>query len=395
MSKSDQPERKSIPLSTRLARGFGPGCLAGIRFGDWWKLLAANDFQVDFPYWGKACHITISSVCTTPLAWLEKYFYGPSISSTHVETPLFIIGSWRSGTTHLHNLMCQDERYSAPDLFETMYPHTFRLARIWWEPILAAMTPRKRFMDNVKMSLREPAEDEMALGILSQKSNSFSWVFPNNANRYDRHLSFEQATEADREKFKQALQFFVAKVQRAHGRPLILKSPNHTARIKLILELFPDARFLHIRRHPYDVFRSFAHMAQQVIPVWGLQRFNPALVEEMVIETYRDLYQAYFDQKDLIPEGQFHEVAYEDLTAQPLEELEKVYAGLRLGKFDEMQPRFESYLAETKGYRKNRHVEIPAETRRLVHREWDFCFDAWGYERDWTDVEPHMTESTI
>ncbi|TWT64516.1 sulfotransferase family protein [Rubinisphaera italica] len=386
MSNSKEIIKKSIPLTTRLTRGFGPGCLAGIRFGDWCKLMAANSFHVDFPYWGKACHITISSLCTSPFAWAENLVYGSSIKKTKVETPIFILGSWRSGTTHLHNLMCQDERYAAPDLFQTMYPSSYRLARWWWEPILSAVTPRKRFMDNVKMSLREPAEDEMALGILARASNSLSWVFPDNAARYDEHLSFENADEKDRDRFKQSLQFFVAKVQQTFNRPLILKSPNHTARIKLILELFPDAKFLHIRRHPYDVFRSFQHMASQVIPVWGLQEFEMNHLEEMVIETYRKLYQAYFDQKSLIPAGQFHEVAYEELTVNPIQELEQTYQTLQLPSFELARPKVEAYLEKTGDYRKNKHVEIPASTRKRIREEWQFCFDAWGYEQDLSEL---------
>ncbi|MCA8986009.1 MAG: sulfotransferase [Planctomycetaceae bacterium] len=363
-----------------MTRGFGPGCLAGIRFGDWCKLLAANRFHVDFRYWGKACHISIASLVTSPIAMLEHFLYGPAIETTRIESPLFILGSWRSGTTHLHNLLCQDNRFAAPDLYMTMYPHTYRLSRVWWEPVLATLTPRKRFMDNVKMSLREPAEDEMALGILARASNSLSWVFPEKAERYDRHLSFEQASNADRKRFEEAFRFFVAKSQQSLGRPLILKSPNHTARIEMILKLFPDAKFLHIRRNPYDVFRSFVHMASQVIPVWGLQVFDMNQLEQMVLETYRELYEAYFRHKDSIPAGQFHEVSYEDLVERPIQELEAAYSTLQLPNFEAARPQIEAYVASTGEYRRNKHVDIPDETLERIHQEWKFCFDAWGYE---------------
>ncbi len=376
---SDRNKNTKNSLPTELARIFGPGCLAGIRMGDWWKLLAENGFHVDARYWGRAAHLTLSSLITSPVSWMENLFHGPMLESTQLEPPLFVLGSWRSGTTHLHNLLCQDDRFAAPDLFQTMYPLTFRTARWWLEPLLAAITPRQRFMDNMKMSLREPAEDEMAIGILCRKSSSFSWVFPRNAEKYDRYLSFEQATPKDRAAFQQALKYFVAKVQQVFDRPVILKSPNHTARIELILEAFPEAKFLHIHRNPYEVYQSFVHMAQRVIPIWGLQKFDFSQVHQMVLSQYRSLYEAYLHQREKIPSGQHYELAYEELIANPVLQLEKAYKHLQLPDFEIARPRLEAYLETTKNYQRNKHVEIPSELREQINREWEFCFDAWGY----------------
>lgn len=45
---------------------------------------------------------------------------------------------------------------------------------------------------------------------------------------------------------------------------LLIKSPVHTARVKLLLELFPDAQFIYIHRHPFDVFKSAVNMAGKI-----------------------------------------------------------------------------------------------------------------------------------
>jgi hypothetical protein len=46
------------------------------------------------------------------------------------------------------------------------------------------------------------------------------------------------------------------------GAPrLLLKSPIHTARIPLIRQIFPKAKFVYIHRDPYEVFSSSCHMA--------------------------------------------------------------------------------------------------------------------------------------
>lgn len=47
----------------------------------------------------------------------------------------------------------------------------------------------------------------------------------------------------------------------APPKPLLIKSPVHTARVALLLRLFPRARFVYVHRDPLTTFASAAHMA--------------------------------------------------------------------------------------------------------------------------------------
>ena len=234
----------STPQNYRVQH-FGPACLAGITVSDWAALLAENGFRVSPQYLGKAAFLTASSLGTSACRILEETFYAKSLSQHAVTAPVFILGSWRSGTTHLHNLLNLDDQFVSPNLFQTMYPHTFLISESWLRPLLDLMTPKKRFMDNMDMGLREPAEDEMALAILSLRSNMLSWTFPRNAARYDRFLDFRDVPDWDRHYWKQHLDRFVRKVTLRNGKQPLLKSPNHTARIRMLLELYPGAKFIH------------------------------------------------------------------------------------------------------------------------------------------------------
>lgn len=42
----------------------------------------------------------------------------------------------------------------------------------------------------------------------------------------------------------------------------MLKSPAHTARVALLLQLFPEAQFVYIHRDPLTVYQSAVHMAK-------------------------------------------------------------------------------------------------------------------------------------
>ena len=359
---------------------FGPSCIAGISLTDWLILLAENGFRISPCYLGKLPFLSTSSVITTVSSAIEQAMYDSRLRALPVEDPIFILGCWRSGTTHLHNLLCLDERYGYSNMFQTMYPHTFLTCEWWARPLLDLLTPKKRFMDNMQQGLREPHEDEMALCIMTRKSNMLSWAFPRRAEYYDRYLSFNEASDRDRADWKRALDLFVRKLTLRTGRRLVLKSPNHTARIKLILELYPNAKFLHIKRNPYDVFKSMCHMAREVIAVWGLQYFPPENIPAMVVETYRNLYDSYLDQVGLIPAGNFYEVGYEELVQQPFQCLEQTYEQLSLGGFDDVRSKLEDYAAKNAGYQKNKHTDIPDDQRRILNTEWRRAFEAFGYE---------------
>ena len=367
---------------TTIATHFGPGCLAGVTLGDWLSLLVENRFQVGPAYWPRAAFLTGSAVINSVTKLMESLVYGRAIREVQeIPPPVFILGCWRSGTTHLHNLMCIDDRYAAPNLYQTMYPHAFLVGEPIARPLLGLFTPKQRFMDNMPMGLGEPAEDEMAFAITCRRSNMLSWAFRRNAAFYDKFLSFHEATPQERAAFGKSITEFLRKLTVRFRKPLILKSPNHTARVKLLLELFPQAKFLHLRRHPYDVYQSMCHMASRVIPVWAMQDYPPELIPDMVVETYRRLYDSFFDEQPLIPQGQYHEISYEDLATDPIGQVSGAYRALNLPDFEVVQDRMKTYADSVSNYQKNKHQEIPDAVKDRLQSEWSRAFVRWGYPR--------------
>jgi omega-hydroxy-beta-dihydromenaquinone-9 sulfotransferase len=204
-------------------------------------------------------------------------------------------------------------------------------------------------------------------------------VFPRHAAFYDRYWTFEAATDDEVARWKSSITRFLAKLISDTGRPLVLKSPPHTGRIRLLLELFPDARFVHIRRDPYTVFRSTRHMYATTMRFWQLQVSSSHDFDDRILRIYRAMYDAYFDQRDLIPEGRSCEIRYEDLEADPIGQVGDIYRALGLADFESVRPRLQGYIDSIGGYRKNRHPELPEGQRRRISTEWRRSFEAWGY----------------
>ncbi len=357
-------------------RHFGPGMLCGITAGDWFHLLREHRFAISPSRLPKAVSISCQSLQNSVLRLYETWRFGSKVRDTVVPPPLFLLGHWRQGTTHLHNLIAVDDRFAFPNNYEALYPHTFLTTEAVAARLVGWFLPERRPMDNVEWDMKSPQEDEFALNIASRVSPYMGWMFTR--GDYDRYLTLRDASSTELARWKEALTLFLKKLTWKYGRPLVLKSPPHTCRIRLLLDLFPDARFVHIRRDPYAVYASTTHMFRVNGKLNNLQR-PPADTDGWVLRQYRTMYDAYFEERGLIPSGRLVEIGFEDLETDPIGQLRHVYENLGLPDFGTAEPALLRYLASVAGYKKNSFSEIPPAVRDRIAKEWRPCFEAWGY----------------
>jgi hypothetical protein len=356
--------------------------LCGVTFRDWCTILRDNRFAVDPPYWMQAAVLTVGSGLNSLYHHKERQAFDARLAGVQVRPPLFILGHWRSGTTLLHNLLALDEQFAYPNLYEVFFPQTFLCTQEYRADQIAGLIPSTRLIDRMAQGLTMPNEDEFATAALSLRSPYLLWSFPRNTAFYERYLTFRDVPPADVERWKQAFVLFLKKLTVRSDRPMLLKSPPHTGRIKLLLELFPSARFVHIRREPYTVFQSTRHLNRVLTQSLQFQRPDPGDVDAAVIRRYLMLYDAYFEERSLIPPGNLHEIAFEDLERDPVGQMEQAYEGLGLGGFEGVRPRLEDYVATLADYRKNAYAELPERLRGEIARHWRRSFEEWGYPLD-------------
>lgn len=296
--------------------------------------------------------------------------------------PVFIIGHWRSGTTHLHNLLSLDPRFAFMTFFQTAMPLDCFGERKIQRALLRAFLPRTRGIDNVEINIDVPQEEEMALQRFSEMSFYRTIYFPRRLLHYFRQSILSQAvTEAQVEEFKAAYAYLVRKISYAHGgkKQILFKNPASTARMPLLLELFPDARFVHIVRHPHEVFLSMQRLWQRLVPVFSWQNYDGLDFGEYTLTIYEEMMRRYLRDRESVPPGQLTEVRYEDLDRAPAETVASIYRGVGLPDGDAAAARVAEHCAQAAPYRKNRHPE-DQDLRRRVAERWRFAFDAWGYE---------------
>lgn len=350
--------------------------MSGCTVSEWFALLKQNRFAIIPRYWPRAALTTLNSAMNSMKMKRERKF-DEEVKATAVQPPLIVLGVWRSGTTHLHNLLAKDARYAFPNMYQALFPNTFLSTEEKMAPSLDRMMTPTRPMDKVKIACAVPQEDEFAL-IPSGLSFACSFAFTKTGEDYWRFMTLRNASGAEVEQWKAKLHWFLKKVTFKYQRPLVLKSPGHMGRIKLLLELFPDAKFVHIRRHPYDVFRSAIHAGETILPHWTFQRIIED--EAALLDRHAELCDAFFEEKDLIPSGNFCEIAFEDLDSNPMETICRIYEQLSLPDFAEFEPTLREYVDSLKGYKRNSLSELSEATKQRISRRLAQCFEAWDYE---------------
>jgi hypothetical protein len=368
-----------MPWREAFLTRFGVGAFGGITLGYWLRVLRENHFAIDLPYWVRAATITLASIQNTALGVCENLRFARRVRRTRIAAPLFILGIWRSGTTHLQNLFAQDDRFAYPNFCQVVYPHSFLSTERTHARFLRVFLPEQRLQDNVKLGVLEPQEEEYALCSLIGRSLLLSLAFPRRAERYDRYVTLRGLSSDELTEWKSALTWFLKKLSFKYGRPLVLKSPGHTCRISLLLELFPDAKFVHVHRNPYAVFQSTRHAVLRISPLIALQRPDYSNLNDRTLRQYQEVYDAFFQERGLIPKGHFHEVSFEGLEADPIGQVRGIYEALALPDFGHVEPALRAYHNTLAGYRKNTLPDLPADLRSRIATQWRRCFDEWGY----------------
>ena len=329
--------------------------------------------------------ITLFVILSAPFRWFQSILIAARLKriSFKDNPPLFVIGHWRSGTTHLHYLLAQDKRFVYLDSFQAFFFRVAFVSKGIMRPILAYLMPSTRLQDNVKIDAHSPQEEEHPLTNLTEKSGMQIFFFPKNRSYFDKYNVFEGTTKKEIKDWKKVYLKMLKQISLFQGKKkqLLLKNPHNTGRVKILLELFPNAKFLFIHRNPYEVYSSTKFLYEKAVKTQFLQEFSEKEIEERIIYCYEKSMQKYLEDKHLIPEGSLFEISFNELETQPINSLEKIYSNLNISDFNKNKTNFKAYLNTVKSYKKNQLTEIPPEVKDEINTRWKFAFDNWKYDR--------------
>jgi hypothetical protein len=303
--------------------------------------------------------------------------------ATHEPTggPVFLVGHWRSGTTHLHNLLSQDPRFGHLTFIQAALPWDamgkFKPAR----PIMSAVMPETRGMDDVRVSIDTPQEEEMALANMNALSFFNSFYFPKKLiEHYRQGVLLEGISAKELDDFTATYRYLVKKFSYANdGKLLLLKNPANTARLHFLKTTFPNAKFVHIVRNPFEVYASMQKLWKRLFSAFSLQDYAGIDTHPHTLEIYESLTKRFLREQPHLPPEDFIEIRFEDLEKNPTGELERVYDQFQLPQKASALENIQSYADSLSDFRRSKY-KLPQSTIDEIRTRWGFALDRWDYQ---------------
>ncbi len=345
------------------------------------NLVRAN--KVGLKYVPKLLLVCLLNLINLPFRTYERLLINPKFQRKSIESsPIFIIGHWRSGTTHLHNILSKDSRMAFITTYQSVFPDTLfnKMGRFLFKGFTRLLIPSTREGDNVRLAASFPQEEEFALGSKTAISFYYFWMFPKKTrNYYENFIRFNKIEKKQLEAWKSDYKLLIKKALKNTGKKIFLsKNPPNTGRVQLLLEMFPNAKFIHIHRNPIEVFLSTQKFFTKMLPHLQFQSIDKKDIDQMIISLYKNLMQDYFEQKKHIPSDQLFEISFQQLEEKPMLILEELYQNLDIQGFKQERPNFEKYLKSVSQYKKNNH-QINKDQLNELLTEWAFFMDALNY----------------
>ncbi|MEA2071680.1 MAG: sulfotransferase [Asgard group archaeon] len=358
--------------------------LAGSSTSNIIRLLIQNRFRVHPKYWLRLLYaFTLSLICF-PLRLVERLRFNRKIKRYELpQDPIFIIGHWRSGTTFMHYLFAQDDSKGLVSNVEVYAPHFFLAFPRISRKLIEVSLPETRPMDKIKINADLPGEEEHSLGAYDKYGFFHSMIFPRNFEQYAKYKSFDNASPKDLQRWKRRYQFFIKKValkKSNRDKRLVLKNPANTYRVKHLIEMYPNAKFIHLYRNPYEVYASTIKFHNDTCEVFALQTWDMDELKENVLDLYQQLYVNFDEKIEIVSEDNWVDVRYEDFIENPLRILKRVYSSLNLEGFEKSKSAFKAFLEDQKDYQPASY-DFSKELISRVNEACGFIFEKYDYEQ--------------
>ncbi len=353
--------------------------LVGADWDTFKKVCAGRD--IDNGYRRK--YILTKGVCRllSMLTPIQDARYNRLLANKPLEhPPVFILGHWRSGTTFMHNVLSCDRHFGYNTTYQTVFPHLMMFGQAFFKKNMAWLMPDKRPTDNMELAVDLPQEEEFALANMMPYTYYNFWFFPKYMQEYcDRFLTFERITPEELKVFEEVFTKLIKiSLWNTHGTQFLSKNPPHTGRVRELVKMFPDAKFIYLMRNPYTVFESTRSFFCNTILPLKLEDISPEELEQNILSIYTKLYKRYQADKALIPEGNLIEVRFEDYEADAYGMTRQIYDALSLPGFKEADNAIRAYTEKKKGYKKNAY-KYDDRTVRLVEDNWGYALKDWNY----------------
>jgi hypothetical protein len=262
---------------------------------------------------------TLLAALRTRLAVFDWMHHHPEVASEAIDSPVFVIGMFRAGTTFLGQLLDQDPanrsllRWESADPVPPPTPATHRTG-----PRVEAAQLAVDMLDQLNPAMRgihhEDADGPTeCIAVMSQDFKSMTWEAITNVPAYGQWL-LETDQRSAYEYHQRVLQILQSGGVRGRWA---LKSPHHAIALDALTAVYPDARLVLLHRDPVVLCASVCSLISTLSGTFSdadhtayIAEHWTATLEESIrrIDTFRAAH----------PEHPVIDVQYADLVREPL-----------------------------------------------------------------------------
>jgi omega-hydroxy-beta-dihydromenaquinone-9 sulfotransferase len=303
------------------------------------------------------------------MAAMQQSVLREQLAKANLSGAIVVLGYWRSGTTLLHELLCLDSRYTYPTTHACMNPHHFLFSEA--SALARAGVSAQRPMDEMEVRPSSPQEDEFALLSLGARSPYEALIVPSVLPEALKLTDPRDLLPDEQRHWREVFQSFLAGVSvRGAGKPIILKSPTHGARVGTLRELLPDARYILIVRDPITNFESVVRMWRKMFETYALGPVpGDDQIREAVLADRPRFESKLASATSDLPPNRFAILTYEALVADPIPKIEEIYANLEIGKFSPVRDAIVAELGRRRGYQAKGALPSTAWQDR-IRQQW-------------------------
>ncbi|MFK7819574.1 MAG: sulfotransferase [Planctomycetaceae bacterium] len=343
-----------------------PHPLAGSSLTNLLRFAWRHGREIEAKHVAQFAKISAAVVASTPLRLAESLCFGRKVRKQAIHpSPIVVLGHWRSGTTHMQNLLLCDDQFATVSLLHCSVPHLHLVLGRILGPLIEERIAAKRPMDNVKLGIHEPMSEDFGLVGRSEMTHYHSYFLPKKAEAEFRRTVLLESNAASETWQRDYLRLLRKVSYESGGKRLCLKNPPSTGRVAHVLKLFPDAKFVFVKRNPYVVHASTCRLMEKFLQQFALQSWDSREIESFVSRRYELLMQRWFADRSLIPPANLIEVRHEDVTDRPIESVRAVYDQFGLQDFERTKPTLERLVAGTRSYQNNKYEFSPDYLERI------------------------------
>jgi omega-hydroxy-beta-dihydromenaquinone-9 sulfotransferase len=322
----------------------------------------------------------VKHILFEPLRIMEYLIYERKIQQYKFDSdPIFILGYYRSGTTYLQRLFIQDKNLGYQNVFQSALPEITLGFEYLLTPILSLISNLLRIKNDfhkIPFTWDFPGEEDVALtGLTFKESVNWGNLFPN--AYFDFYEKFAWSESDDAAKWTNNYCYWLKKLSiRNKGKRLILKSPPNTARIGILLNLFPNAKFVCIHRDPFQVYTSNQRFWRILNQFYSLQSISEEDVNRIILKSFNRTMNGYHQLKVKIPGNNLFEITYEALANDPYHRFKVIYEQLDVGDFNQIDHQVQNFVKSTRSYPSITY-EHSKEEQKMIKENWDCHIKYW------------------